>query len=738
MGILLCVLSIITSCGIEVYNENRLRITQQHESLLPMQISSIFAQNGTFGLEHYTAKISDSIITLNRINDTTLVFITPKLSKGIVFLSLDVNNEKKSFQYTILESTPIADSKTYVSGCLSSLESDINAFLTIMETDSVLKDSTMREFAEFYIKKSKEEFSKLSPAELQQLSLIIQANQIFGTEQKMKSKYTSIFDNLYESFYEEDFDQVNNLYKYNGTQLWNVFGEMQALDNSFLSFPKFYGLTLKYIYYYLKTKHYKSRIEYLPGILKNRPEFSRYEKSNVKPDCKLVNAQTNSEPIISFTNNSSLLFKISSIYRNVNAKDVNSTETGIIELIKNFMSFKNNAEKANQSFLKDKKTEVPKELSSINEILSTQKAINSKFITVENISNKNVQLVSFNKTGFTMSLKFKTDQTTAQDFTFDIKYLNPGFASITQNFTAKLFLIEPFSIEKVSGDNQIGDLGTKLTNPIKVLIKDEAGNPFAGAKVNFTANNGGSVSQAQATTGADGTASVFWTLGSNEATQTLSVSAFKSDNTTALQDSPLIFTYCTCNSKYGSFTDSRDGHVYKTITIGTQTWMAENLAYLPVAASDPTVGLEDEVNWITKTSPYYYVNDLAKYGVLYNWNAALTAAPAGWHLPTKAEWSTLSTYLGGDAVSGDKLKSATGWSSPNTSATNSSCFTALPGGGRNSNSMEKSDRTGLWWSSTDNNNNYFWFVDLFSNYSILFQLNTINKYDGYSVRCVKD
>jgi hypothetical protein len=106
---------------------------------------------------------------------------------------------------------------------------------------------------------------------------------------------------------------------------------------------------------------------------------------------------------------------------------------------------------------------------------------------------------------------------------------------------------EPYSIEIVSGDNQLGVIGSELSDPVKVIVKDQQGNPFAGAKVNFSANNDGTVSKKEVLTGADGTASVTWTMGNIDFTQTVTVTAFKSDNTTPLQGSPLTFTATSGN-----------------------------------------------------------------------------------------------------------------------------------------------------------------------------------------------
>lgn len=118
----------------------------------------------------------------------------------------------------------------------------------------------------------------------------------------------------------------------------------------------------------------------------------------------------------------------------------------------------------------------------------------------------------------------------------------------------------------------------------------------------------------------------------------------------------------------GTFTDPRDGKTYKTVTIGTQRWFAENLAFKPSSGN----------YWMPANNP----DSLAKYGYLYDWETAKNACPSsgGWHLPTADEFMVLISYLGGDKEAGGKLKATTGWADPNAGATNESGFTALPGG----------------------------------------------------------
>ncbi|MFN5208535.1 MAG: FISUMP domain-containing protein, partial [Bacteroidota bacterium] len=165
---------------------------------------------------------------------------------------------------------------------------------------------------------------------------------------------------------------------------------------------------------------------------------------------------------------------------------------------------------------------------------------------------------------------------------------------------------------------------------------------------------------------------------------------------------------------YGSMTD-QDGNVYNTIVIGTQEWMAENLKASHYRNGDAIPVVADSATWVNTLNgaTCFYDNDSAAnncpYGKLYNWYAASDVrnlCPAGWHVPTDAEWTTLTTFLGGENVAGGKMKS-TGtqyWLSPNAAADNSSGFSGLPGGSRNDlGSYSLNGHFGFLWSSTETN-----------------------------------
>lgn len=178
------------------------------------------------------------------------------------------------------------------------------------------------------------------------------------------------------------------------------------------------------------------------------------------------------------------------------------------------------------------------------------------------------------------------------------------------------------------------------------------------------------------------------------------------------------------NGGTGTFTDPRDGQIYATVDIGSQTWMAENLNY------------ETPNSWT-------YDNDPANgdiYGRLYIWEEALTVCPSGWHLPTDEEWSTLRTFLG-EGVAGGKMKETgtTHWNAPNVAATNSSGFTALPGGYRNGygGSFYHLGTIGYFWSATEYSSTSAWYYYL-SNDGGWLQDGNHSKTHGSSVRCIKD
>ena len=188
-----------------------------------------------------------------------------------------------------------------------------------------------------------------------------------------------------------------------------------------------------------------------------------------------------------------------------------------------------------------------------------------------------------------------------------------------------------------------------------------------------------------------------------------------------------------------------DGYTYSSIVLGNgQEWMAENLRSISYANGDPIPNVTDLTQWINLTTGAWshYNNDSQyenPYGKLYNWYTVAdprNVCPTGWHVPTDAEWTLLSNYLGGDPVAGGKMKS-TGtqyWLSPNTGANNESGFSGIPGGLRNPGGFGGINSYGVYWTSTIGLNP----KDLDSQSTWLGTLFPASGTWGVSVRCVKD
>ncbi|MCC6582071.1 MAG: hypothetical protein IT271_00065 [Chitinophagales bacterium] len=199
---------------------------------------------------------------------------------------------------------------------------------------------------------------------------------------------------------------------------------------------------------------------------------------------------------------------------------------------------------------------------------------------------------------------------------------------------------------------------------------------------------------------------------------------------------------------YGTMTDI-DGNVYKTIKIGTQTWMAENLKTTHLNDGTLIPHLTNRQRWDTlTTAAYIYFNydtrNIAKYGNGYNWFAIGTGklAPAGWHVPTNTEVNTLVNYLGGNYIAGNKMKSSGFWTPfAGITNTNSSGFSALGTAGYinvNGFSGESGTRTAFWTATTSSG--YTTLADcyfLYNDYSSVGQPGFI-KTSGFYVRCIKN
>jgi len=214
--------------------------------------------------------------------------------------------------------------------------------------------------------------------------------------------------------------------------------------------------------------------------------------------------------------------------------------------------------------------------------------------------------------------------------------------------------------------------------------------------------------------------------------------------------SPVFLFIITLNNLFaqdsGLLTD-QDSNTYKTVKIGTQIWMAENLKTTRLRDGIAIPFVTDKTEWAALSSPAccFYKNDSTYkniYGALYNAYAVNTnkLCPAGWHVSTNEDWLKLESWLGGEKIAGGKLKD-TGtlhWSEPNSGATNEIHFNALPGGSRYTNGLFLTIKNmGYWWSPGETNTFNNWYRSIYYR-DIAISRNFIDSTNGFSVRCVKD
>jgi uncharacterized protein (TIGR02145 family) len=175
----------------------------------------------------------------------------------------------------------------------------------------------------------------------------------------------------------------------------------------------------------------------------------------------------------------------------------------------------------------------------------------------------------------------------------------------------------------------------------------------------------------------------------------------------------------------GKFTDDRDGKSYKTVKIGEQTWMAENL------------NIETDSSWCYENAD----SNCVKYGRLYDWETAMEACPAGWHLSSTGEWGALMRIAGGQSVAGKKLKAKNGWNNykgASGNGTDEFGFSALPGGYRSSydGSFGSAGNIGYWWVDGEDDRRYYYWLRYDDDQvrgAVGDRLNS-----PHSVRCVED
>ncbi len=319
---------------------------------------------------------------------------------------------------------------------------------------------------------------------------------------------------------------------------------------------------------------------------------------------------------------------------------------------------------------------------------------------------------------------------------------------------------------KTSNDVSISGFDCEGLKIVGTLTKDKAASNVT-ATLTYTGGNGKTyLTKSHTSTGVSGLSATLQagTLANGEGILVYTISGTPTSAGTATFAIALGGKSCTITiivdeftqnptSGYGPNITDVENNTYKTVFIGTQQWMGENLKVSKYSDGTTIPNITDNALWASNTTGAwcYYNNDAtndAKYGKLYNWyavskttNGNKNVCPTGWHVPTDDEWTVLTNYLGGLSVAGGKMKEVgtTSWISSNEDMTNTSLFTGLPGGGRYYiGDYGNIGNHGYWWSSTEVSTDAAWYrflnipaasdADRGDNYKI----------SGFSVRCLRD
>jgi uncharacterized protein (TIGR02145 family) len=341
---------------------------------------------------------------------------------------------------------------------------------------------------------------------------------------------------------------------------------------------------------------------------------------------------------------------------------------------------------------------------------------------------------------------------------FDLENLRKEYPEINANTDFQTV----FGIEIINPEESTMTCSARqiFTDFFKVKVIDKFGDAVPEVTVVFNLvnrqnNNSLYIEQPAVTTDQNGIATLkSLVLPDIVGTFTLSAKSWTEGEVMA-SPKESIFQITTISADESKTTDI-DGNIYKTVNIGTQTWIAENLKTTKFNDGSVILLVTESFKWAAlmtlKTPGYCWYNydaDMynSPYGALYNYfaldvatNGGKNVCPTGWHVPTDTQWTILTTYLGGESVAGSKLKETgtTHWQNQNTDATNETGFTALPGGNCGyDGTFWAFGVYGEWWSSTEAGVNGAWYRRMDYSDRGVFR-DYYYKHFGFSVRCIKD
>jgi len=478
----------------------------------------------------FDASIGVESIAVRVLNDNVYLLV-PDMESGEYELSININDESFAATINITRSEVVEQPVEY----LASLNVELTDYIlsNIENIESLLEAGLIEEdIAQEYIANWEAQEGKFA-AEIAKLS----------NDEKQ----------TFANFMETNKAWIDVLRNYMVAETSNNKGKLSCLDlKEKARLAKIDGRDYAYIWFGLRYKHCIADNAQNPPNELGQVEFTfswspswmeTVWDSWVEPIFDNVESQLNAlssdivaekieedknKSLTTFVNNTPQELSYNIKFRSVNESDANGPFSHVVGVINGFIGFFD-------SLAEDVSHFIGIDISFTN--TSSISRFN-RFMTIKNISNSNVTLLSSEIIDDKWEVAFKSSGG-EQEFTFDVFY-DDGKVQISKSYNAILTVYEPYSIEILSGNNQSGEAGEILDEPIEVLVKDEDGNPFEGALVTFDVSEG-SVTFEENTTNADGIAFTHWELGGNNDEQQLIARVFKSDGLTPVLGSPLVF-----------------------------------------------------------------------------------------------------------------------------------------------------------------------------------------------------
>jgi hypothetical protein len=390
-------------------------LTLNKTNLDVFEMAEVIISSGSFSQKKYVLKVNGSDISLNKLNDTALLFLAPKLQAGTYKMTGTIDNMNVSLDLTIKQATPPSNPKEYSSNVLALLKQNIDALMNEINQDTLNIQTNVGEVGQFYYSKYLTELDNYSAMEIEDLALLIQSNYDYFIGPKPADKQLVLTP-------EDEFRTLRNKYNSDFYKLKLCQADIILAMENLITVILLPPLILKWAYYFGYCYYEVNRL---------------LELKTIKTNESMIFEKNLSESV--FTNNTAKIIQLKSRYRNVNQNDVTGGNSATQQICSQTSELISDGSYANTNFLNAQQVNLPDEVSTVPQQLSNEfLPVHSDYISLKNISNSKVTLGSFVKDQYTMNVTFSKQDPADQLFNFDLVYSNSGFAASTYTVNAKL------------------------------------------------------------------------------------------------------------------------------------------------------------------------------------------------------------------------------------------------------------------------------------------------------------